>query len=112
MDCPIVVQYAVACLEGLEQPATAGELSRRQGIPMEECQFVLNRFEAAGIVRKDERGLFERSRPLDEFTSLEVLEAIWARPEPPSFRMLYGQEVRGTALHTRHAAVNAAWARG
>jgi DNA-binding IscR family transcriptional regulator len=99
-----VVQYAVLCLRALEDHAgeklTVKQISRLQGVPVEECQRILGRLCNAGIVELVGPGLVQLAKPVDEITAIELLEAVWAPEEAmPEFRMLVGG-TRGYRLET------------
>ncbi len=92
MNQSLMVHYAVACLEGLDVPRAPRDLSRSQKMPLEDCLQILRQFEAAGLVRENAEGSFERTRSIEELTALEVLQALWQAPTGFAVRMLYGSE--------------------
>jgi DNA-binding IscR family transcriptional regulator len=104
MKTPLLVQYAVACLQGLDHPCSTRDLSRHQGIPIEECSFILGQFESAGILKKQTNGCWAVARELEDLTVLEVLKALWAPRRAPEFRLLYGQRQRHVGRQTRRLA--------
>ena len=112
MNNSSMVQFAVACLEGLASPASPRDLSRSQQVPLEECLFILRQFESAGIVRENAQGLIERTRSIEELTALEVLQALWSSTQEAAIRMLYGNSELDAEQVTRYAVHAAAWPRG
>ena len=107
-----MVYYAVACLEGLDIPMAPRDLSRAQQVPLEDCLKILRQFEAAGLVREDARGFFERTRSIDHLTALEVWKALWSAPWGTAIRMLYGtREFRADQVAQLSSRAGA-WSRG
>ncbi|SRR5258708_4893676 len=97
-----IVQFAVLCLElldsGVGKPMSYQEISRKLGIPLNECERVLRCLSHAGIVKFAEGSGVILLRPVEEITALEILEAVWAPEETRcAFQMLVGAE-RGPAL--------------
>lgn len=66
---------------GVSAPATARQIARRQGIPVEYLRKILQRLKSARIVRsqRGRAGGFRLSRPLSRITLLDVVEAIDGR---------------------------------
>jgi DNA-binding IscR family transcriptional regulator len=90
-----LVQFAVMCLQALEVNAgtalSASEISQRQGVPLPDCIHILHQFNNAGIVQSAASGKVALTRPVADFTALEILEALWACETPPAeLRMLIG----------------------
>lgn len=104
------VQRALACLKCLEEvPAgslDAVTLSRHAGIPYVECKELVDRFETAGFITVGADGELRLTRPIHEFTSLDVIQAVWSQRPAPKFRLLYAQGGR-QALAAKQAV---AWA--
>ena len=124
-----MVHYAVACLEGLDIPLAPRDLSRSQKVPFEDCLHILEQFEAAGLVRKNAKGLVERNCSIEELTALEVLQALWRAPSCPNgartrplvdrgrgtghdIRMLFGTKEFNADQVARLASRAGAWPRG
>lgn len=89
------VQFALQCLEKLEETAnrtlSAHDISRAQGVPENECVDLLRRLTRAGILEECGEGKMRLQRPLEEFTALDILQALWAKETKKStFRMLAG----------------------
>ena len=98
-----IVQLAVMCLQALNaqagQAVSPQEISRSQGVPLEECLRILRQFNTAGIVQYAEAGKVRLVRPVEDLTALEILEALWTMDSSqPEFRMLL-KESRGAKLH-------------
>jgi DNA-binding IscR family transcriptional regulator len=111
MENKLTVQYAVQCIEELaNDPAgrlSLSDISQRRGIPEDDCRDILDRLEKAGILSIDDRHRFELSRPIEEITSLEVLQALWTeRAKFPAFQVLYQSPAK--VLRTTLQAVSAA----
>jgi len=104
MNTQQTVQYAVMCLQALDEnagkPMSLQEISQRQGVPMAECQDIVRHLSEAGIVTLAGPGRVVLLRPVEELTALEILEAVWSSSNPPpAFRMLVGGS-RGARLKT------------
>ena|SRR5258708_4821 len=112
MNSSVMVRYAVACLEGLESPATLRGLSLAQHVPLEDCLHIVQQFKSAGIVRENEGGLIERTCSIEELTALQVLQALWSRPQETTVRMLYGNSELNADQVTRLVVKAAAWPLG
>ena len=112
MDNSVMVHYAVACLEGLETPLAPRDLSRSQDVPLEECLQILRQFEAAGLVRENALGTFERTRSIEQVTALEVLQALWSSPSGKTIRMLYGTQEFNADQVNQLVVRAGAWPRG
>ena len=89
------VQFALMCIQELdhraETPLLPLEISRLQGVPLEDCLAILKRLHVAGVVRSSPEGRFALVRPAGELTALEVLQALWTPlEEKPIFRMMVG----------------------
>jgi hypothetical protein len=112
MNQPQMVHYAVACLEGLDIPMAPRDLSRSQKVPLEDCLHILRQFEAAGLVRKNAQGFFERTCSIEQVTALEVLQALWSAPWGKAVRMLYGTSEFNADQVAVLAARAGAWPRG
>jgi DNA-binding IscR family transcriptional regulator len=95
MSTRLDVQQALACLKALDEhpetPLDAQEITQRKGIPYDTVREIIQRLHAAGIVECHEDGRVQLEKPTEELTSLEILEALWAPPAAPSFRMLIAQ---------------------
>ena len=111
MNTSHMVHHAVACLEGLDRPLSPRDLSRAQNVPLEECLHILRQFEAAGLVRENADGAYERLCAIEEITALEVLQALWQAPSRGAARVLYGNGFRADQVN-RLAARAGAWPRG
>ena len=107
-----MVHYAVACLEGLDIPMAPRDLSRSQNVPYGDCLHILQQFEGAGLVRKNDRGTFERACSVEQVTSLEVLQALWSAPWGKAVRMIYRNKEFKADQVARLAARAGAWPRG
>lgn len=94
-----LAEYAVACLEALDHPATLGDISRSGHMPYDACQTILDRFVRAGLARRNDTGTYERAKSMDSLTAFEVLQAVWSTPQPqtPSYTLLFPRENAGTA---------------
>jgi hypothetical protein len=112
MNQSLMVHYAVACLEGLDVPRAPRDLSRSQKMPLEDCLHILRQFEAAGLVRENAQGSFERMRSMEALTALEVLQALWSAPSGTTIRMLYGTEKFESDQVARLVAQAHAWPNG
>jgi len=96
------VQFALLCLEELDQPYTRAlsplDLSRRLGVHLAACESILGRLSRAGLIEHRPEGTVRLCRPVEEVTALEVLQAVWAPQEKQTtFRMLVGKD-RGRAV--------------
>lgn len=93
MNNPITVQYAMMCLQELDDTAKAlspQDISRRQGIPLTECEGILNRLELAGLVDSPTKEQFVLAKPIQEFKVLDILEALWApQKKETTFKILF-----------------------
>lgn len=104
-----LASYAVACLEGLDHPQAPRELSRSQHVPFEDCLAILERLEAAGLVRENAQGLIEVCVALEQITALEVLQAVWAKPSKVEIQVLFGirssiaERVTRLAMQAEHS---------
>src|SRR5436305_1682186 len=90
-----VIQFAVRCLSELDAQAGEAisyhEIARRLGIPLMDCVRVLRSLINAGIVRLASAGLVRLSRPIEELTALEIVDAVWAKADKAAaFQMLVG----------------------
>ena len=112
MNHSLMVHYAVACLEGLDIPQVPQELSRAQNVPIDDCMRILDQLESAGLVRKTERGSFERTCSIHQLTALEVLQALWSTPTVKDLRMLYTTINSQADQITRLAARTGFWPLG
>ena len=111
MENKLTIQYALQCIEELaHEPLgrlSLKDLSRRRGIPHAVCRDVLCRLQEAGILSVDEKNCFGLVRPIEDITSLDILEAMWAkRAHFPAFKVLY--ETPHTTLKTTLRAVQVA----
>jgi DNA-binding IscR family transcriptional regulator len=111
MENKLTIQYALQCIEELaNEPLgrlSLQDLSRRRGIPTDVCRDVLRRLEEAGILSADDQRRFGLIRPIEEITSLEILEALWTeRLHLPAFKVLYQHPSRAikTTLHAVRVA--------
>jgi len=88
------VRHALMCLRALgseEKPfLSACELSRQEGLPLHDCQTILDHLCASGIVSRDAEGRFALCGSLEDITALDVVRALTPRPKsPPVFSLLY-----------------------
>jgi DNA-binding IclR family transcriptional regulator len=86
------IQIATACLRQFQsQPmgCSAMDIALAEGLPVEQCQTLLTRLEAAQVVETVDGGRFSL---VDEVTALDVLNAVWAQAAQPAFRRLYGSD--------------------
>jgi DNA-binding IscR family transcriptional regulator len=105
-----VVQFAVMCLQALDDGAgiamSPQDISKAKGVPVQECQRILHRFQEAGIVQFTKTGKVSLLRPVEELTAVEILDALWAlETSSPSFQMLVGGN-RGIRLRATLDCVN------
>jgi DNA-binding IscR family transcriptional regulator len=94
MNSPIAVQYALMCLQELDQRNSEAlspqDISARQGIPLPECEGILHRLEEAGLVDCPEKTHFALTRPIEELKVLEILQALWApQNKVTAFKILF-----------------------
>jgi DNA-binding IscR family transcriptional regulator len=94
MNSQITVQYALMCLQELDQHHSESlsphVISARQGIPLPECEGILHRLEESGVIDGREHEQFALARPIEEINALEILQALWApRKKAPAFQILY-----------------------
>jgi len=111
MNSPMNVQYALMCLQELDQHhskiLSAQDISARQGIPLPECEGILHRLEEAGLIDCPENRHFALTRPIEELKVLEILQALWTpRKKETAFKILF-QSTR-PALRKTLAAVSSA----
>jgi DNA-binding IscR family transcriptional regulator len=89
-----LVPMAMACLQELDSDPngalTPEEISRRQGVPLEECLYILRQFEEAGILRRQAGDRLELARAPEELTALDILQALWKRSQDLVPQLLYG----------------------
>jgi DNA-binding IscR family transcriptional regulator len=93
------IQYALICLESLEQadPQSAEDISRSQRVPLKTCREVLRRLEATGIV-EILGDTYCLTRPLCEWTALDIVEALKPpREQAAAFKLMFGPR-RGVML--------------
>ncbi len=99
-----LAHYAALCVEELDAhsgcPLSVQDISLRKGIPVAECQRVVQALENAGIVKlvaADQAVLIRQ-----DITVLELLQAVWTRQAVPrAFRMLLGGHHASTTQTTR-----------
>jgi DNA-binding IscR family transcriptional regulator len=111
MNSTITVQYALLCIQELNQgnakPLTPRDISARQGIPLPECEGILQRLEAAGVIDCPETGSFALTRPIEDLKVLEILQALWEpQKKAPAFKVLFQSE-RPALRKTLEAVSNA-----
>ncbi len=107
------VRYALMCLQAWDiqegKPLSAKDISRQQGVPMDQCLNVLVRLERAGVLSAPQTGRYVLVRPLGEFSALEIVEALAPAPKaPPAFASLYAA-TRGATRQTHLAARLGTW---
>ncbi|OGR90511.1 MAG: hypothetical protein A2992_07500 [Elusimicrobia bacterium RIFCSPLOWO2_01_FULL_59_12] len=77
-----IVQFAVMCLQAFGanegRALSPQEISKHQGVPLEDCLNIIKRFRSAGIVAAASREKVILARPVEDLTAVEILEALWA----------------------------------
>ena len=99
MKSQLDLHHALMCLQALdaerERALSAMDISRRQGVPVEECRLLLGRLSDAGLIETDEKERFRLGRDLSDLTALEVVQAVTAAsPKAPRFRLWFGADRR------------------
>src|SRR5262249_30237647 len=108
------IQYALMCLQALEEnsdtPRRAVELSRTCGIPLPDCNRVLQKLSAAGWLEQVEEGKYLLVASVSELTALEIVTAMnTPLKRVPRFKMQVGPR-RGPIVRKTLEAVT--WAQG
>lgn len=79
-DLP-AVHAAMQCLLQLEShPASAEDISAASGVALPMCRQLLSRLRRLGIVRVDAECRFVLTRALEEWSTLELIDAVWVTP--------------------------------
>ncbi len=94
MNSPLRVQYALMCLQELDQHHSEAlapqEISARQGIPLPECEGILHRLQEAGVIECPGQERFALSRPIEDVKALEIMQALSApKQKDPAFKILF-----------------------
>ena len=81
------LHLAIACIKTLQQSGscalTAEEISRRQQLPVRDCEWALDRLASAGLVDINGFGAAVLANPDEDVISLDVLKAVWENPPTP-----------------------------
>src|SRR6266581_9375703 len=81
------------CLRELDESSSqflaSLEISRRAGIPLAECEAVLDRLARAGLLKAHGRKRYALLCPVEDMTALDILCALWAPKKfLPAFNLL------------------------
>lgn len=105
-----IIQYALMCLRALErerdrqQALSAIQISRVEGVPLHDCQSLLDRLCAGGLIELTADHAYQLRRPMAELTAFDVVRALTTPVERQTpFRMLAGSMRYGTLQKTLQA---------
>lgn len=106
------VRYALMCLQELDnwhnRPCSPLGVSRRNGVPLEECVAVLEKLGTAGLIEVDDEGNYILRCPLGDLPAFDILTALAAPiPKVTRFKMRVGAD-HGLAARVTLRAI--AWA--
>lgn len=78
--------YALACLKELAKQlgefVQVAEIARNQGLPAAYCQKILLALSRAGLVESVKGRGFSLLKPVEQMTTLEVVNALYAAENP------------------------------
>ena len=87
------IQIATACIRQFQSSpvgCSAMDIAAAEGLPVEQCEILLERLEEARIIESVDTPDGARFCLVEDVTALDVLNAVWAQGATPAFQRLYG----------------------